>query len=131
MILIKNIFILWGRKRFFLPFTYFPTNLVYPITLRVKGIKTRKKAFFKFLFPVIPMRAIRYSCPTQLAPTYILPSKNRTLLGKFQPDSLKTDRLVCIDMPWLTRLVMLIKNIYTLWCRKRLLHCVAKFWLKS
>jgi len=38
MILIKNIFTLWGRKRFLLPVTYFPTNLVYPFTLRVTGM---------------------------------------------------------------------------------------------
>jgi len=29
LILIKNIYTLWGRKRFLLPVTYFPTNLVY------------------------------------------------------------------------------------------------------
>jgi len=34
VILIKNICTLWGRKRVLL-FTYFPTNLVYPFTLRV------------------------------------------------------------------------------------------------
>jgi len=28
----------WGRKRFLLPVTYFPTNLVYPFNLRVTGI---------------------------------------------------------------------------------------------
>jgi len=28
VILIKNIYTLWGRKRFLLPVTYFPTNLV-------------------------------------------------------------------------------------------------------
>jgi len=38
VILIKNIYTLWGRKRFLLPVTYFPTNLVYPFTLRVTGI---------------------------------------------------------------------------------------------
>jgi len=38
LILIKNIYTLWGRKRFLLPVTYFPTNLVYPFTLRVTGI---------------------------------------------------------------------------------------------
>jgi len=38
MILIKNIYTLWGRKRFLLPVTYFSTNLVYPFTLRVTGI---------------------------------------------------------------------------------------------
>jgi len=38
---IKNIFTLWGRKRFLLPVTYFPTNIVYPFTLRVTGIKRK------------------------------------------------------------------------------------------
>jgi len=61
------------------------------------------------------MGAIRYSCPT-----YILPTKERRLLGKFQPDSFKTERLVCVetdgqtDMARSTCLVMLIKNINTL-----------------
>jgi len=42
------------------------------------------------------------------------------LLGKFQPDSFKTERLDCVesdgqtDMARSTLLVMLIKNIYTL-----------------
>jgi len=35
VILNKNIYILWGRKRFLLPVTYFPANLVYPFTLWV------------------------------------------------------------------------------------------------
>jgi len=79
------------------------------------------------------MGAIRYSCPIRLVSTYILPAKERRLLGKFQSDSFKTERLVCVetdgqsDMARSTRLVMLIKNIYTLWGRKRLLHCVANF----
>jgi len=41
VILIKNIYTLWGRKRFLLPVTYFLTNLVYLFTLRVTGM-TRK-----------------------------------------------------------------------------------------
>jgi len=79
------------------------------------------------------MGAIRYSCPIRLVPTYILPAKDLRLLDKFQPDSFKTERLVGVetdgqtDMARSTRLVMLIKNIYTLWGRKRLLHCVANF----
>jgi len=40
VILIKNICTLWGRKCFILPVTFFPTNLVYPFTLRVTGIIT-------------------------------------------------------------------------------------------
>jgi len=40
LILIKNIYMyvytLWSRKRFLLPVTCFPTNLVYPFTLRAK-----------------------------------------------------------------------------------------------
>jgi len=83
------------------------------------------------------MGAIRYSCPIRLVPTYILPAKEIRLLGKFLPDSFKTERLVSVetdgqtDMARSTRLVILIKNIYTLWGRKHLLHCVANFWLKS
>jgi len=38
VILIKNMYTLWDRKRFLLPVTSFPTNLVYPFTLRVTGI---------------------------------------------------------------------------------------------
>jgi len=66
------------------------------------------------------MGAIRYSCPIRLVPTYILPAKEIRLLGKFQPDSFKTERLVCVepdgqaDNARSTRPVMLIKNIYTL-----------------
>jgi len=72
------------------------------------------------------MEAIRNSCPIRLVPTYILPAKERRLLGKFQPDSFKTERLVCVEtdgrtdvhictyvaIARSTRLVMLIKNIY-------------------
>jgi len=79
------------------------------------------------------MGAIRYSCPIRLVSTYILPAKDLSLLEKFQPNSLKTERLVCVemdgqtDMARSTRLVLLIKNIYTLWGRKRLLYCIANF----
>jgi len=75
--------------------------------------------FFKLFFPIIPMGAIRYSCPIRLVPNYILPAKERRLLGKFHPDNFKTERLVCVetvgqtDMARSTCLVMLIKNIYT------------------
>jgi len=47
VILIKSIYTLWSRKRFLLPVTYFPTNLVYPFTLRVTGIKIDKNWFKK------------------------------------------------------------------------------------
>jgi len=47
--MIKNIYTLWGRKRFLLPVTYFPTNLVYPFTLRVTGIITQCRAINRFL----------------------------------------------------------------------------------
>jgi len=79
------------------------------------------------------MGAIRNCCPFRLVPTYILPAKEIRLLGKFQCDSFKTEGLVCVemdgqtDMARSTRLVMLIKNIYTLWGQKRFLHCVANF----
>jgi len=79
------------------------------------------------------MGVISNSCPIRLVPTYILPEKDLRLLKNFQPDSFKTERLVCVETDGPTdiarsiRLVMLIKNIYTLWGRKRLLHCVANF----
>jgi len=38
-------------------------------------------------FSIIPMGAIRYSCPFRLVPTFILPAKERRLLGKFQPSA--------------------------------------------
>jgi len=69
----------------------------------------------------IPMRAIRYSCSIQLVPTSILPAKEIRLLGNFQPDSFKTERLVCVetdgqaDIARSIRLVMLITNIYILY----------------
>jgi len=82
-------------------------------------------------FPIVPMGAIRYSCPLWLVQTYKLPAKERRILEEFQPDSFKSERLVCVDgqkdMARSARLVMLIKNIYTLWGRKRLLHFVANF----
>jgi len=74
------------------------------------------------------MEAIRYSCPIRLVPTYITPAKETRLLKMFKPDSFKTERLVCVKADTRTgstRLVMLIKNIYTLWGRKPLLHSVA------
>jgi len=46
VILIKNIYTLWGRKRFLLPLTYFPTNLEDPFTLRVTGIKITHRPTF-------------------------------------------------------------------------------------
>jgi len=46
MILIKNIYTLCGRKRFLLPVTYFPTNLVHPFSLRVTGIKISNTNLF-------------------------------------------------------------------------------------
>jgi len=38
VILIKNIYTLWGRQRFLLPLTSYPTNQVFPFTLRVTSI---------------------------------------------------------------------------------------------
>jgi len=66
------------------------------------------------------MGAIRYSCPIRLVPSYIPPAKEIRLLGKFQPDSFKTERLVCVerdgqtDMARSTRLVMLIVSFTAL-----------------
>jgi len=95
------------------------------------------KIFKENIFLVIPKGAIEYSSPIRFVLTYILPVIEIRFLGKFSPDSFKTERLVCVqtdgqtDMARSTRLVMLIKNIYTLWDRKRLLRCVANFCLKS
>jgi len=94
--------------------------------LNVKNTTDKNNIFFS----IIPMGVLRYSCPT--VPTYILPAKERRLLGKFRPDSFRTDGLsVQTDMARSTRLVTLIKNMHTLGGRKRLLHCVANFWRKS
>jgi len=43
------------------------------------------------------MGAIKYNFSIRLVPTYILHAKARRLLGKFQPDSFKTERLVCVE----------------------------------
>jgi len=45
---------LWDRKRFLLPVTYFPTNLVYPFILRVTGI-TRSKVIVEGLSCPLPV----------------------------------------------------------------------------
>jgi len=58
VILIKNVYTLWGLKRFLLPATYFPSNLVYPFTLRVTGI-TRKNAIVEYLDYQIPVTQVK------------------------------------------------------------------------
>jgi len=75
-------------------------------------LKNTREIIFLIFFPIITMEAIRYSCPIRLVPTYILPAKERRLLGKFQPNSFKTERLVCVETvgqsarrTWLDRLV--------------------------
>jgi len=83
-------------------------------------LKHTKDKFVSIFFPIVLLGAIRYSFPIRVVPTYILPAKERRLLGKFQTVSFKTDRLVCVetdgqtDMARSIRLVMLIKNKYTL-----------------
>jgi len=42
VMLFKNIYSLWGRKCFLLPPTYFSTNIGYPFSVRVTGIKILK-----------------------------------------------------------------------------------------
>jgi len=71
VILIKNIYTLWGRKRFLLPVTYFPTNLVYPFTLRVTGIKILtvddpKQILKKLLTGQNDVKFLSYQKPTGL-----------------------------------------------------------------
>jgi len=51
ILVIKNIYTLWGRKRFLLPVTYFPTNTVYPFSLRLTGMT-------KFSFWDIPQNLV-------------------------------------------------------------------------
>jgi len=75
-------------------------------------LKNTKEIIKKHFFPIMPMGPIIYSCPIRLDPTYIVPAKDIRLLGKFQPDSFKTERLVCVETDgqtdrrtWLDRLV--------------------------
>jgi len=49
VILIKNIYFM-VRKRVLLPVTYFPTNLVYPFTLRVMARSTRLVILIKNIY---------------------------------------------------------------------------------
>jgi len=58
VILIKNIYTLWGQKRFLLPVTYFPTNLVYPFTLRVTGIINSKMTHTQPRYYLPPMSVL-------------------------------------------------------------------------
>jgi len=67
VILIKNIYTLWGQKRFLKPVTYFPTNLVYPFTLRVTGIKRG----------VVPYRERRECLVCPGLPDYLLTHRLR------------------------------------------------------
>jgi len=62
-----------------------------------------------------------YSCPILLVPTYILPAKERRVLGKFQPDSFKTERLACVETDGQTDMARSTRpvNIYILWGPKR------------
>jgi len=70
------------------------------------------------------MGAIGYSCPIRLVPTYILPTIEIRILGRFHPESFKTERLVCVESDKRT---CLTKNTFTLWGRQRLLRRVANF----
>jgi len=56
---IKNIYTLWGQKRFLLPFTYFPTNLEHTFTLRVTCITIRNR-YLRLIFSVPKNRLIGY-----------------------------------------------------------------------
>jgi len=68
-------------------------------------LRNTKNIIKKKSFLIILMEAIRYSFPIRLVPTYILPAKERRLLGKFQPDSFKTERLVCVKTDGLDRFI--------------------------
>jgi len=45
-------------------------------------LKNTKDIIFLHFFPIIPMGAIRYSCPIRLFPVYILPAKKNKTFGK-------------------------------------------------
>jgi len=60
-------------------------------------INNIKEIIFKHFFPIIPMGAVTYGCPIRLVPIYIPPAKEIRLLRKFQPDSFKTERRVCVE----------------------------------
>jgi len=88
-------------------------------------LKNTKDIIFRIFLPVILMGATRFSCPAGSVPSYIhvlmyYLQKKRRLLEKFQPDSFKTEKPVCVEtdgqtvMVRSTRLVMLIKNLNTL-----------------
>jgi len=57
---------------------------------------------------IIPMGAIKYSCPIRLILTYILPKIKRKLLYSFHSDSFKIERLVCVETDRRTRLDRLV-----------------------
>jgi len=38
-----------------------------------------------------------FCCPSRLVASYILPEIETQLLGRFHPDSFKTERLVCVE----------------------------------
>jgi len=90
VILIKNIYTLWGRKRFLLPVTYFPTNLLYPFTLRVTGIKTisvngRLYSIVKLQGMLRPRTPMYMSTHPHIH-THIMQSPSRHLLRNKNPN---------------------------------------------
>jgi len=58
---------------------------------------TKDIIFLNIFLPIILMGAVRYSCPIRLVPTSTLPAKERRLLRKFQSNSFKTKRQVCVE----------------------------------
>jgi len=71
-------------------------KIKFEIQNKFKNVIGKLKNSKDIMNNIISMGAIRYSSPIRLVPTYILPAKERRLLGKFQPDSFKTERLVCV-----------------------------------
>jgi len=75
-----------------------------------KRVFTNHVAFSLILFRVGNIRTNTLQIWPNI-PAYILPAKEIILLGKFQPDSFKTDRLACVETDgqtdretWLDRL---------------------------
>jgi len=52
-------------------------------------LKNTKDIIFLHFFPIIPMGAIKYSCPIRLVPTYIQPAKEKDFWESFSPIAFK------------------------------------------
>jgi len=120
---------IWWSRPILLTFYLKFWNIKRTIFLRVEERKN-EAIILKEIFVYDSCGSYRILLADRARSYLLLPEIYIRLLGRFYPDSFKTaDRQT--GMASSTRLVMVIKNIYTLWGRKLLLYCVANFWLKS